>query len=392
MDEHFGQTRFLYNHFLAQRSKEYKENKLTSTYFKDSARLTVLKKELAWLYDTSVTSQQYALKHLDNAFKNFFKKRALYPRFKSKRDNRQSFTVHAKEIRVEGKRIILPKFKEGVKFNRQLPEISRIVSVTVSRQPTGGYYASIHIESDKQTLPPTGKNVGIDLGLTDFAVFSTGKRIKSEKHFTRRQRQLKAAQQHLSRKVKGSKRRERQRIKVASIHGQIANARKEMLHKASAFAIKHYDLIAVETLAVGNMVKNLTLSKSIMDAGWGEFVQQLEYKAIWYGRKVVKVDRYYPSSKACSCCGWINQSLKLTNRTWVCGGCGETHDRDLNAAKNILAEGIILSERQSPNTGAEGEQVQAGLPVRHPSVKRLAKKGLLVQGDGNETIKKGIRL
>lgn len=377
MDEHFGQTRFLFNRFLEQRSTEYKENKLTSTYFKDTVRLTQLKKTTPWLYNASTSSQQYALKHLDDAFKNFFKKRARYPKFKSK-GGYQSFTVHAKEIRIQGKRLIIPKFKEGLKFNRKLPDISRIVSVTVSRHANGGIYASLKGLFDKQPLQPTGNNVGIDLGLTDFAVFSTGKRIKSEKHFTRRQRQLKTAQQHLSRKVKGSKRRERQRIKVASIHGQIANARKEMLHKASAFAIKHYDVIAVETLAVGNMVKNRSLAKSISDAGWGEFVRQLEYKAIWYGRKVVKVNRFYPSSRACSCCGWINQSLKLTNRTWVCAGCGETHDRDLNAAKNILAEGLNLSERQSPNTGAEKEQVQAGLPVRHPSVKRLAKKGLLV--------------
>lgn len=371
LSEHFGQARFLYNHFLEQRNKEYKENKLNSTYFNDTKRLTLMKKNKPWLYNVSSTCQQHSLKNLDDAFRKFFKGNCRFPKFKSKK-GKQSFTVHAREIRFVGKRLIIPKFPSGLKFNRELPPIEKIQSVTVTKTPSGDYCAAIHGIFNKEALPLTGKSVGIDLGLTDFAVFSTGKRIKSEKHFKRRQRQLKTAQQHLARKAKGSKRRQRQRIKVATIYGQITNARMDMLHKASAFSVKNHDVIAVETLAVGNMMKNRSLSKSIQDAGWGEFVRQLEYKSIWYGRKLIKVGRFYPSSKACSCCGWFNQSLKLGNRTWECVGCGEVHDRDLNAAKNILAEGIRISERQSPITDAEGEQDQSGLPQRHPSVKRLA--------------------
>ncbi len=201
------------------------------------------------------------------------------------------------------------------------------------------------------------------------AVFSTGKRIKAPKHFRRLQGRLKQAQQHLSRKVKGSKRRDVQRRKVAAIHRQITNARKDTLHKASAFAVRNHDVIAVESLAISNMLKNRSLALSISDAGWGEFVRQLEYKAKWTGRKVLKVGRFYPSSKACSGCGWIHQGLKLSERVWTCQQCGANHDRDLNAATNILTE-ALKSERLAPITDVEKESDFKGLPGKRLSVKR----------------------
>lgn len=375
--QHFGQQRFIYNYFLSKRQRDYKENKLRSSYFKDCRTLTVLKSDLPWLYEASTNSQQRTLKNLDDAFKRFFKGNGEYPRFKKKMAE-QSFTARGKEIKVDANRLKITKFMEGIRFNRKVPSFKRILSVTVRQATAGHYYAAISVVFDKKPLPTTGKQTGIDLGLTDLAVFSTGKRIKAPKHFRRLQGQLKQAQQHLSRKVKGSKRRTKQRMKVAAIHRQIANARKDTLHKASAFAIKNHDVIAVESLAVSNMLKNRSLSKSISDAGWGEFVRQLEYKAKWYGRKVIKVGRFYPSSKACSGCGWIHQGLKLSDRVWNCQQCGMNHDRDLNAALNILSE-ALKSERQPSITGVEKKSVLKGLLSKRSLSKRLTKNKVVVQ-------------
>lgn len=347
----FGQNRFIYNYFLEQRRREYAENKTTSNYFKDCKRLTELKQTNDWLYISPSNSQQRTLKHLDDAFKRFLKGKAGHPKFKSKKGE-QSFNQRSTEVRVEGKRLYLFN-GEWLKFGRKLPEFKRLRSVTVRLTPAGDYYASLSVIMEKQPLPPTGTQTGIDLGLTDLAVFSTGKRVKAPKHFRRHQKRLKQAQQHLSRKVKGSKRRMKQRMKVAAIHRQIANARKDTLHKASAFAVRNHDVIAVESLAVTNMLKKRSVALSISDAGWGEFVRQLEYKSQWYGRKLLKVGRFYPSSKACSGCGWIHQGLKLSERVWTCQECGEEHDRDDNASKNILSEALKQSERQAPITGNE---------------------------------------
>lgn len=381
LEEHFGQSRFVYNYFLEKRQKDYQENKLNSNYMKDCVTLTKMKKDKPWLYNASCMSHQHALKHLDDGYKAFFKGRSGFPTFKSKKGF-QSFSQHSPLIRVKGNRLTLPKFKEGLKFNSQFPPFIRIASATISKTPDGKYYASLNVEREIQPLSPSEAQTGIDLGLTDLAVFSTGKRIKAPKHFRRLQGRLKTAQQHLSRKVKGSKRRAKQRVKVARIHGKITNCRKDTLHKASAFAVKNYGTIAVETLNIEGMRQSRNLALSISDAGWGEFVRQLEYKSKWYGRRLLKVGTFYPSSKACSCCGWKNQGLKLGDRVWTCEGCGEVHDRDLNAARNILSEGIKQSQRQSVITDVERGKTMAGLPSKHLSVKRLATKRQL--GDKEE--------
>jgi putative transposase len=354
LTQHFGCNRFLWNYFLNKRRTEYQENKQGSSYYRDAAELTKLKQqpEYAWMYETSVNSQQRTLKNLDDAYKRFFKGKARFPRFKSKRHD-QAFTL-AGGISVKGKRVCIPKFPEGLKFNRALPAYTKVNSVTVRKTASGLYYVILSVEADVQPMPANDNQVGIDLGLTDFAVFSNGKRIKAPKLFRKQQAALRRAQQHLSRKKKGSKRRDKQRIKVARIQEQIANARKDFLHKASAFAVKNFGAIAIEDLAVKNMVKNRSLSKSISDAGWGQFTTMLEYKAAWYGRELVKVGRFYPSSKSCGECGFIHQGLRLDERKWACPGCGAEHDRDHNASQNILREGLKqLSERQSPSTVLE---------------------------------------
>lgn len=347
--KHFGINRWLWNKFLDTRRTQYQATKKTSTYFKDCKLLTPIKATSPWLYEASHLSQQRTLKNLDDAYKRFFKGNARFPKFKSKKSE-QSFTQHAKDSSVRGNRLHIPKFYDGLRFNRALPKFQKITAVTIRKNANGLYQAILSVERDVQPLPSTGQQAGIDLGLTDLAVFSTGKRIKAPKHFRRHQKRLKLAQQHLSRKVKGSKRRERQRMKVAAIHRQITNARKDTLHKASSYAVKNHDLIAVESLAIKNMLKNHCLALSISDAGWSEFVRQLEYKSKWYGREFKQVGRFYPSSKTCSDCGWINQSLTLSERNWTCPKCGVEHDRDLNAARNILTE----SGRQLSITDTEG--------------------------------------
>lgn len=356
--QHFGCNRFLWNYFLSTRIAEYQADKTGSSYYRDAAELTKLKNtpEFSWLYDASIGSEQRTLKNLDDAYRRFFKGKARFPRFKAKKAE-QSFTVCGK-LAIKGKRVYIPKFPEGLRFNRDLPDFTKINNVTIKQTASGKYYAVLGVEAEATQLPDNGKQVGVDLGLVNFAVFSNGKRIKAPKHFRRQQAALKRAQQHLARKKKGSKRRELQRIKVAGIHEKIANSRKDFLHKTSAFAVRHFGFIGVEDLNVKGMVRNRSLAKSISDASWGEFLRMLEYKCQWYGRELVKVGRFYPSSKSCSECGFVVQSLPLAIREWKCHECEATHDRDLNAAINVLREAIKW-QRQSAITDVESLSVCA---------------------------------
>ena len=347
--QHFGANRWLWNYFLAKRMQDYRENKKSSTYIKDAKHLTELKQKKDWLYVSSTASQQRTLKHLDDAYKRFFKGHACFPKFKSKKHD-QSFTV-AGTITVKENRLCFPKFSEGIKFNRELPEYDKINNVTIKKTASGKYYAVLSVEGKKPNLSKTGKAVGIDMGLIDFAVFSNGKTVKIPKFFKKQQASLKRAQQHLTRKKKGSKRREKQRIKVAQIHEKIANSRRHFLHDLSSWTVKNFDTIAIETLNVKGMVKNHKLSKAIHDASWSEFFRHLKYKSEWYGKNLVTVDRFFPSSKTCNHCGYVHETLPLNVREWNCLGCGEKLDRDLNASLNILAE--ATSARISPITGME---------------------------------------
>ena len=365
LERHFGSNRWLWNHFLDKRRTEYQESKKGSTYLKDAAALTKLKHDGGhdWLNEVSVASLQRTLKHLDDAYKRFFKGKARFPNFKSKKSE-QSYTL-AGGIRIDGKRLIIPKFQEGLKFNRSLPDIDKINNVTIRRVASGKYYACLSVEAERSGLTTTRREIGIDMGLTDFAVFSDRKRIKAPKLFRKQQAALKRAQQHLSRKKKGSKRREIQKLKVARIHERIANARKDFLHKASSDVIRHYDTICVESLAVRNMMRNRSLAKSIADASWSRFLELLGYKAEWYGRKLVNVGRFYPSSKTCGECGFIHQGLRLIDREWTCPKCGAKLDRDVNAAGNILREG----KRELGAAIPENRRGESARPKRTRSAK-----------------------
>lgn len=352
LDTHFNQNRFIWNHFLEKRKREYAESKQGSSYFRDCAELTKIKQEKEWLYESSAGSQQRTLKNLDTAYSKFFKAACKFPNFK-KKGNDDSFTVCG-DLFIKNKNVCFPKFSKGIRFNRTLPAFDKINSITLKKTACGKYYAVLSVECEVEALPKTGKQCGIDLGITDFAVVSTGKRIKNPKHTKKHEKALATAQRHLKRKMKGSKRRDKQRRKVAAIHGKIANCRKDHLHNASAFLVKNFDIICMESLNIKGLVKNKTLSKAISDASWGAFTRQLEYKTTACGRELVKVGRFFPSSKTCYACGHIAGKLSLSRREWNCSACGETLNRDENAAKNILREGLReLSERITPNTGME---------------------------------------
>jgi putative transposase len=289
---------------------------------------------------------QQALRHQHNAFQAFFAKRARYPRFKS-RQGRQSAHYTRSAFRIKDGQLWLAKTTQALKIAWSWSEVELATlnptMVVVSREPDGRYFATFAVDvDDPAPLPTTGRDVGVDLGLKDFAVLSTGERIVHPKDMDRRERRLKRYQRILARKKKGSANRTKVRIKVARCHSRVRDARRDFLHKASTALIGRFDTIAVEDLNVAGMVKNRSLAKSISRTGWSDFCSMLAYKCEQAGRKLTVIDRWYPSSKTCSACGHLLASLSLGTRSWQCPTCGTLHDRDINAAKNILAAGLAV--------------------------------------------------
>lgn len=352
LDKHFGCIRFVYNYFLNERKEQYQINKKSDNYYAQAASLTELKKkeDTAWLKEVNSQSLQFALKCLDSAYISFFAGRAKFPRFKSKK-NKNTFTI-PQFAKLENDRFFAPKFKEGIKINVHREIKGEIGKCTLSKTPTGKYFVSILSEEQYQPKEKTGAFCGIDLGLKDFAITSDGIKFKNNKYTKKYERKLAKAQKYLSRKTKGSNSFEKQRRKTAKLHEKIANSRMDNLHKVSHQLISNYDIIALEDLNVKGMIKNHKLAKHIADASWGTFVGLLEYKADWNNKQIIKINRFYPSSKTCCECGWINQDLNLSVREWTCKN-GHILDRDLNAAKNILKEGlkILNSAGTVENTG-----------------------------------------
>ena len=337
---YFGSVRFVYNHFLAKRKEQYEQTRKSSNYYEQAKELTAMKKTEAfsWLKEINSQTLQHALRHLETAYVNFFKGRTRFPRFHSKKHG-GSFAV-PQYFKVEGNRIFIPKFKGGIRFAKSQDVLGELRNMTVSVTPGGKYYVCIMAHVEVGDLEKTNLSVGIDLGLKDFVITSNGDRYSSNKFIKKYSKKLATMQKHLSRKKKGSGSWNRQRIKVARLQEKITSCRNDKLHKISVELIRRYDVVCCEDLNVKGMVKNHHLAKAVSDASWGTFVTMLEYKAKWYGKELVKIGRFYPSSKTCHHCGHVKEDLSLSDRYYTCPNCGELIDRDLNAAKNILDEGL----------------------------------------------------
>lgn len=333
-----GSCRFVYNWALAQRREAWVQEKKSVNYAKTCKSLTELKEtpEREWLNEVSSVCLQQSLRRLDVAFVNFFKKRSGYPVFKS-RKNGGSARFLDNAFRIDGDNLFLAKIKTPLKvvWSRKLS--GEPSQCTVSQNASGQWFASFLCEEEIAKLPHSDKKIGIDLGIETFASTSDGQKFGQPKRIRKLRKKLARLQKLHSRKQKGSKNREKARIKAARLHQHIADTRKDFLHKLSTKLIRENQTIALEDLAVKNMVKNRKLSRCISEQGWREFRTMLEYKAEWYGRELIIVDRFWPTSKTCSCCG-RKVDLSLKDRKWTCE-CGATHDRDINAAKNILAAG-----------------------------------------------------
>jgi len=345
----FGCVRVVWNQTLAWRHQRYQAEKTGTTFAQANAYLTAMKAtdELAWLNEVSSFPLQQAIRHQQAAYAAFFAQRTRYPRFKS-RQGRQSAEYTRSAFRWRDGALFLAKMGTPLAFTWSWPGTDPATidptTVTVSRDPCGRWYVSLAVDIPaSEPLPAAGRAAGVDLGIKDFAVTSDGQRIANPRHLERRARNLARYQRRMARCQPGSANRAKARAKAARAHRKVRAARTDFLHKASTSLVRDYDVIAVEDLAVKNMVRNRRLAKMISDCGWGTFRAMLEYKAARYGRRVIIVDRWYPSSKTCSACGYLLASLSLKTRTWQCPSCGTRHDRDVNAAENILAAGLAVA-------------------------------------------------
>ena len=341
----FGCCRFVYNQTLAYRKDTYEnEKKSVSKTDCNNYCNRELKKEYEWLKDVDKFALTNAIYNMDAAYRKFFKEHAGYPKFKSKRDNHKSYTTNYTNENIvvdfEKGRVKLPKLKM-VKAKPPREFEGQIKSATISQMPSGKYFVSILVEEEQVELPKVEKSIGIDLGIKDLVITSDGEKIDNLKLIKKYENKLVRQQRKLAHKQKGSKNREKQRIKVAKIYEKIANTRNDYLHKISHKLINENQVIVSEDLSVSNMVKNANLAKSISDCGWSELTRQLQYKADWYGRTYVKIGRFVPSSQICHVCGYKNEETKdLSVRKWTCPQCRTEHDRDINAAINIQNEGL----------------------------------------------------
>jgi len=355
LNKHFGSVRWTFNYFLNQRKTEYLNNKKSLNYYDQAAELTQIKKINTWLKEINSQTLQYSLKCLDMAYQGFFNKRTQFPKFKSKR-NKNSFTI-PQNVRYDGTKLIIPKFLDGIEMIMERKIQGTIKHCNISKTPTGKYFVSILTEQEYTPVSKTNQSVGIDLGLKDFLVLSNGTKIKNHRFLKHYERELKLNQKYLSRKTKGSVRYEKQRLKVARIHEKITNSRMDLIHKTTNDLINQFDIIYLEDLNVKGMMKNHKLSKAIGDVSWGKFIDTLEYKSMWNDKQVIHIDRFFPSSKTCHKCGWINNNLTLKDREWTCK-CGEKLDRDLNASINILNEGKRINISVGTTDYERGDQIR----------------------------------
>jgi len=335
----FGCTRFIYNKMLADRIKTYEENKDLDIKKVKYTTPAQYKKEFEWLKEVDSLALANAQMNLDKAYKNFFRDKSVgFPKYKSKKTNRFSYTTNNQggNIHIKDNKIKLPKIGYiKIKLHREFKGL--IKSCTISKTPSGKYFISILVDTENVQLPKNNNKVGIDLGLKEFAITSDGEFFNNPKNLKKAEKKLKKLQKDLSRKKKNSNNRNKARLKVAKLHEKIANQRKDYLHKISNYITNENQVIVIEDLKVSNMIKNHKLAKNIADVSWFEFRRQLEYKCVWKGRELIIAPSNYASSQLCSNCGnKSSQTKDLSCRTYVCPVCGMIMDRDINASKNLL--------------------------------------------------------
>ena len=346
LDKHFGCIRFVFNYYLNKEQQHYLNNKEDIeakrvkgflNYYDNAKDLTNLKQTTLWLKEVNSQTLQATLKNLESAYRGFFQKRSKFPRFKSKK-SRQSFCV-PQHLSIKNNRLYIPKFKEGIKINLHRDLVGDFVTASIVKTKTNKYFVNITVELDIKELPKLNTDLGIDLGIKNFVITSNGE-VFDNKHFLKKvESKLKFLQRQASKKVKGSNNRKKANLKVTELFEYITNCKKDYLHKISTQLIRENQTIYIEDLNIKGMLSNHHLAKSIQELSWYEFIRMLEYKAKWYGRSVIKVDRFYPSSKTCNNCGYIKQDLTLKDRNWICPKCHTEVDRDYNAALNILKQG-----------------------------------------------------
>lgn len=346
----FGCARFVYNYYLNKRKEMYENDKTTFTYNMCSKDLTNLKKEFEWLKEPDKYSLQNALKDLDMAYQKFFKEHSGYPKFKSKKNRYKSYRTSYTKTSVGGnimfinKHIKLPKLGLVKVRDKQIPQ-GRILNATISQEPNGHYYCSLCCtDVEFEQLPKTNKNVGMDLGLADFAILSDGIKIENPQFYEQSEKKLARLQRELSRKTIGSTRWEKARLKVAKLQKHIANQRNDFLQKLSTEIVNNFDTICIEDLDVSSMKEtdSKIRNKRVGDVSWSDFRRMLTYKTQWYGKELSVIDRYYPSSQICHCCGHKDGKKSENIRFWICPKCNSELDRDVNAAINILNEGLRI--------------------------------------------------
>src|SRR5690554_2808564 len=349
----FGCVRFVYNSILKWRTDAFYEDGESINYNAASAKLTALKKEFDWMGEVSSVPLQQSLRHQQTAFKNFFEGRANYPTFK-KKNRRQSATYASSAFSYRDDQLFIAKSKEplAIRWSQALPGVPS--SITISKDRADRYFVSCLCEVETDTLPVVAKTTGVDLGLKDLFITSDGFKSGNPKYTKKYAAKLAYLQRQLAKKGKGSRNRAKARLRVARLHAKIADCRRDATHKATRKLINENQVVCVESLAVKNMIKHPTLAKAIADANWGEFVRQLMYKGEWAGRSVVQIDRWFPSSKRCPTkgCGYINDKLPLSVRSWTCPSCVTSHDRDIAAAINIKAAGLAVLASGATGSGA----------------------------------------